>query len=188
MFPLILLPLILLPLIPLVKFFKNKKYCLIGPKYSGKTTLAYLMEDGKLKNDTESTEEKTNISNKCIDLPGTKAYISLEWEAAVKAQEYTLYIFDLKNFDDNIMYEGNNYEKTILFQLDMALDWTENSKLIIIGTHLDKVGIELGHSISNKIKSKLQNRGRDSVKIVTGALNDEQGGMKLIEAIKKCME
>jgi hypothetical protein len=187
MFPLILLPISFL-LMLIIGFFKGKNYCLIGPKYSGKTTLAHLMENGKLINDTVSTEEKTKISRKCIDLPGTKAYISSEWEAAVKGQEYTLYVFDLKKFADNIMYEENNYQETILFQLDMVLDWTENSKLIIIGTHLDKVGSELGHSISNEIKSKLLNRGRDSVKIVTGALNNVQSAEKLIEAIKKCME
>jgi GTPase SAR1 family protein len=142
----------------------DKSTVVIGPKGSGKTTLAYLLTDQEI-DETQPTVEKTTVGMCISDYPGDEHYVDTDWADAVKDAECCFYVFDLKSYNDNILYENHNYQKLVLWHIDLIYDWIKNStryyqpQFIVIGTHsLEK---EVTNRILNGIKSELKKRNKE---------------------------
>lgn len=155
----------------------NKQTIVIGPKGSGKTRLAHLLasQENLLGAVHQPTIEKTTVGSYISDYPGDEHCVNTDWVDAIKKTTYCLYVFDLKNYDDNIIYENHEYKKLVLWHIDLIDDWikqkggnscnpfaTSYCKLIVIGTHADSLEKEDDPKrILNGIKIELQKRNKN---------------------------
>ncbi|HZF71241.1 GTPase domain-containing protein [Sulfuricurvum sp.] len=177
----------------------NKKTIVIGPKGSGKTTLANLMADQKI-NDIQPTTERTTVGSYISDYPGYEHCVDTDWADAIQKTRCCLYVFDLKSYDDNIIYENHNYQKLVLWHIDLIHDWIKQkddsngtfgsdfssflrSQFIVIGTHSDTLEKEAPNRILNNIKSELKKRNKEISIRHYNLLEIES--KKLIETIEK---
>lgn len=141
-----------------------KNTIVIGPKGSGKTTLAGLLVGEKI-DDIQPTTEKTTVGSNISDYPGDEHCVDTDWADALKKTDCCLYVFDLKSYDDNVIYENHNYKKLVLWHIDLIDDWIKqkddsNTQFIIIGTHSDTLEKEAPNRILNNIKSELNKRNK----------------------------
>jgi GTPase SAR1 family protein len=144
----------------------DKDTIVIGPKGSGKTTLAYLLLADQAIDKIQPTVEKTTVG--CIsDYPGDEHCVDTDWADAIKKTTCCIYVFDLKSYDDNIIYENHNYQKLVLWHIDLIYDWIKNTnpyyqpEFIVIGTHSDTLEKEAPNRILSGIKSELKKRNKE---------------------------
>lgn len=145
----------------------DKDTIVIGPKGSGKTTLANLLADQEIAV-PHPTMEKTTVGSYISDYPGDEHCVDTDWADAIKETECCLYVFDLKSYDDNIIYENHHYQKLVLWHIDLVYDWIKQndtryrqSQFIVIGTHSDALENEAPNRILNNIKSELKKRNKE---------------------------
>lgn len=122
-------------------FEENKKILVIGPINSGKTCLInWLVHENLLKEYIPTMVSITNISdlfvkNEYFDTAGTE-FNTNNWNKFVKDEKFKriLYLFDMEKF-----LKDKDYEKQIYNQIGLLTEhFKVDSKLIIIGTRLDK--------------------------------------------------
>ena len=144
----------------------DKPTIVIGPTGAGKTTLANLLANNKIV-ETLPTKDKTLVSRFIMDYPGQEDCINTEWAEAIKVNKHYLYVFNLKSYDDQIMYEDHNYQKLVLWHIDLIYDWIKNkddhylSKFIVIGTHSDELEEDATNRILNNIKLEFKKRRKE---------------------------
>jgi GTPase SAR1 family protein len=143
-----------------------KNTIVIGPKGSGKTTLAYLLADQEI-DETQPTVKKTTVGTCISDYPGDEHCVDTDWADAIKKTACCIYVFNLKSYDDGITYENHNYQKLVLWHIDLIYDWIKNTKpyyqpqFIVIGTHSDALEKEAPNRILNSIKLELKKRNKE---------------------------
>ncbi len=144
----------------------DKNTIVIGPKGSGKTMLANLLADQEI-DVLQPTMEKTTVGWCISDYPGDEHYVDTVWADAIKETECCLYVFDLKSYDDDIIYENYNYPKLVLWHIDLIYEWIKNTpqyhkpQFIVIGTHSDALTKEVSNRILSGIKSELNKRNKE---------------------------
>jgi hypothetical protein len=125
--------------------------------------------------ETQPTMEKTTVGSKISDYPGDEHCVNTEWAEAIKGRflDTCIYVFNLKSYDDNIIYENHNYQKLVLWHIDLIDDWIKQKNsasstvyfsqthLIVIGTHSDELEAEAPNRILNEIRLELTKRSKD---------------------------
>lgn len=167
------------------KYFQGKSYCVAGPIASGKTTLAILMEKGKLETGHKRTDHNTEIGNKCIDMSGSESAVKIGWKNAIEKQEYCLYLFDVKKYHEQFKYADDTYSEIVKKHLNTIKGYS--TKIIIIGTHLDLLFNDAAQKVEEDLIGFLRQKNIPHT-ITIGSLNNEGNAEKLAEEIKKCMK
>ena len=133
----------------------------IGPKGSGKTTLAHLLAKKELDG-IGTTTTKNKIGDYIFDFPGDEHCVGTEWNEAIeKDPHYCMYVFNLENYNNDIVYEGYSYRQLVLWHINLIYDWNNRMNICVIGTHDDCVDNQIPNQISNDIKSELKKRGKE---------------------------
>lgn len=171
-------------------FFSKKSYCLVGPKASGKTTLFYFLIKGKFEKKHDSTQESENIAD-CFDMPGQESSVLSEWQKGIEAKEWCLYVFDTSKYYKKSRYsthknENETYDEIVKLHLNLINGYKKN-KIIIIGTHTDKISYSDANIAKDDLARFLKSRHIE-VDIKLGSLTSQASTKKLVEKIKEYME
>ncbi len=166
---------------------KNKKFeygstIVIGQQKSGKTYLSNWLVHHKLLDEYNPTMYNSPIISDFMDLPGYD-YKKHEWENLIIDKENIFYLFDMEKFI-NIEEYGRTVKIHITFFTDYLYKQgsMKNKKLIIVGTHLDKIDNDKAYNIIDELH-KIGN-----LIIVYGSLQNENEALKLEEKITKILK
>lgn len=166
---------------------KNKKFeygstIVIGQQKSGKTYLSNWLVHHKLLEEYNPTMHNSLIISDFMDLPGYD-YKKHEWENLIKDKKNIFYLFDMEKFINR-----EEYDKTVKIHITFFTDYLykqgsmKNKKLIIVGTHLDKIENDKVY----KIIDELHKIG--DLIFVYGSLQSEIEALKLEEKITKILK
>lgn len=173
---------------------ENKKFeygstILIGTQSSGKTKLANWINNNQLSDEYKPTMNNITIGN-FLDLPGYE-HKKHEWENLIKEKENIFYLFDMERFFNKQKYVESTYDDIVIKHISFFTEYLikkgsmENKKLIVIGTHLDKINEENAQFIINTLhKEEILN----SAKIVYGSLLNRENIQKLEKNIIDILE
>lgn len=166
---------------PPVNPYKNT--ILLGPVASGKTCLANWLGKKELSDKKyEPTNNDIEI-NGIFDLSGAEFKVN-DWERLIKNKENIFYLFDMEKFSNRVPYAEKTYDTIVEFQISLLTEEFAEAirykKVIIIGTHYDKIDEKTGNNIINELSSIL-----NGVKIIFGSLFDKQSAKELQSNIDK---
>lgn len=171
---------------------ENKKFeygstILIGTQSSGKTNLANWLAYNKLKKDSPPTNFGIEIKE-FFDYSGVYRDAQ-NWEDEIKSKKNVFYLFDLEKFLNQINYSDKKYNEIVINQISFLTEHLRekviDKKIIIIGTHLDKIENKKTQEIISELKNEI-NLGK--AKILFGSLKNEEKANLLEKDIKNILE
>lgn len=133
---------------------RGKRFAVLGPHASGKTTFIQFLRTGEVTLDCDATEQPTKLRGRKVklkefelrvadftDLPGDKDFQSA-WKKEVEAAHVVCYLFDAKRF-----IEGDGrYVDLVTSEMRHVNEWRKEAakkrsalQFFLIGTHLDQV-------------------------------------------------
>ena len=146
---------------------------LIGTQSSGKTILANWLAYNELKEDSLPTNFGIDIKE-FLDYSGLHQDAQF-WEDEIKKKKNVFYLFDVEKFLNKINYADNKYNKIVINQISFLTEYLKekvtDKKIIIIGTHLDKIENKKTQEIITELKNEI-NLGK--AKILFGSLISEE--------------
>ena len=135
--------------------FKYGSTILIGTQSSGKTNLVNWLASNKLEKDSVPTNFEINIKE-FIDYSGLHQDAQF-WENEIKNKKNVFYLFDVEKFLNKISYADNKYNQIVINQISFLTEYLKekitDKKIIIIGTHLDKIEDKITQEIVSELKS-----------------------------------
>ncbi|MBY0540995.1 MAG: hypothetical protein K2P52_06225 [Campylobacterales bacterium] len=169
---------------------KNKKFeygstIIIGPQRSGKTHLANWLVDNKLLDEYIPTDYTMKIKD-FLDYSGHYEDANY-WENDIKDKTNIFYLFDLKKFINQVNYENGNkkYNDVVINQISFFTEHlkekVKDKKIIIIGTHFDKIDNAKAQEIISKLKNNNIDLGK--ARIIYGSLDNKENAYKLEQKI-----
>ena len=163
--------------------FKYGSTILIGTQSSGKTNLVNWLASNELNKDSVPTNFEIHIKE-FLDYSGLHQDAQF-WEEQIQNKKNIFYLFDVEKFLNKINYADNKYNKIVINQISFLTEYLKekvtDKKIIIIGTHLDKIEDKRTQEIVSELKSEI-NLGK--AKILFGSLIDEYSATKLEKEIK----
>lgn len=171
------------------KRFKYGSTILIGPQGAGKTHLANWLNDNKLLNDYNPTTNKIKVGE-FLDIRGGEIQ-ARDWENLIINQKNIFYLFDMEKFLAKKEYAKSKYDEIVFKHITFFTEYLEkkgsmlNKKLIIIGTHLDKINNSKIQNIIDTLQEEINSRDTE---IIYGSLLNEKEAKKLEEEIIKILE
>ena len=97
------------------------------------------------------------------------------WEDEIKKKKNVFYLFDLEKFLNQINYADKKYNEIVINQISFLTEYLRekviDKKIIIIGTHLDKIENKKTQEIITELKNEI-NLGK--AKILFGSLISEE--------------
>ena len=168
---------------------ENTKYeydstIIIGPQQSGKTHLANWLAHHKLLVEYIPTDYKMNINN-FMDYSGHYEDAHY-WENDIRDNKNIFYLFDLKKYIEKYSISNEEYNNVVVNQVSFLTEYLtkkdsfKSKKIIIIGTHLDKIDNNKAQQIVSELKSKIS---LGNAKILYGSLDNEANASKVEEKI-----
>ncbi len=146
---------------------------LIGTQSSGKTNLANWLAYNELKKDSPPTNFGIDIKE-FFDYSGLHRDAQL-WEDEIKSKKNVFYLFDLEKFLNQINYADKKYNEIVINQISFLTEYLRekviDKKIIIIGTHLDKIENKKTQEIITELKNEI-NLGK--ARILFGSLISEE--------------
>jgi len=157
---------------------------IIGLQRSGKTHLANWLAQHKLLVEYIPTDYKMNINN-FMDYSGHYGDAHY-WENDIRDNKNIFYLFDLKKYIEKYSILNEEYNNVVVNQVSFLTEYLtkkdsfKSKKILIIGTHLDKIDNNKAQQIVSELKSKIS---LGNAKILYGSLDNEANASKLEEKI-----
>lgn len=169
---------------------ENKKFeygstIIIGPQRSGKTHLANWLVDNKLLDEYIPTDYTMKIKD-FLDYSGHYEDANY-WENDIKDKINIFYLFDLKKFINQVNYENGNkkYNDVVINQISFFTEHlkekVKDKRIIIIGTHFDKIDNAKAQEIVSELKNNNIDLGK--ARIIYGSLDNKENAYKLEQKI-----
>gem|GEM_PF-2560601 len=167
--------------------FEYGSTILIGTQSSGKTNLANWLAYNELKEDSLPTNFGIDIKE-FLDYSGLHQDAQL-WEDEIKNKKNVFYLFDLEKFLNQINYADKKYNEIVINQISFLTEHLRekiiDKKIIIIGTHSDKIEKEKTQEIIAELKKQI-NLGK--AKILCGSLINKEKATLLEKDIKDMLK
>ena len=157
---------------------------IIGLQGSGKTHLANWLAHHKLLVEYIPTDYKMNINN-FMDYSGHYEDAHY-WENDIRDNKNIFYLFDLKKYIEKYSISNEEYNNVVVNQVSFLTEYLtkkdsfKSNKILIIGTHLDKIDNNKAQQIVSELKSKIS---LGNAKILYGSLDNEANASKVEEKI-----
>jgi flavodoxin len=176
------------------KYYNDNKYeydstIIIGPQSSGKTHLANWLNENKLLDEYTPTTNKVKVGE-FLDIRGGEIQAK-DWENLIKNQKNIFYLFDMKKYLTKEEYAKSKYNEIVINHISFFTEYLERKgsmlkkKLIIIGTHLDKIKDSEMQDIIDTLQGDID---LNDSKIICGSLLDEERAKKLENEIIKILK
>lgn len=160
----------------LYSLFRKKygKTIVLGTYASGKTNLIHWLINNELPKEYLPTNFEKQIKE-FIDSTGAE-YNVKNWEESIKDKKNIFYLFNMeKFFKEDIYSEDNNhikYNEIVIYQISLLTEHfrekTKNKKILIIGTHFDKLSsMQEAQTIITTIDKEVN---LNNAKIIYGSL------------------
>lgn len=160
----------------------------IGPIASGKSTLVGFIRDGKIVKEYQPTNAPIKY-DKMLDLGGDESVFENHLEKLVKGDKYNyaFYIFSTEDYLKNniaALEKNIRYQKLVELHLKNLRTLNKlNKKVIIVGTHIDKISNEKENI--QKIRKDLTNSIDTNLsRIVFGSLKNKDNAKLLLKEIE----
>lgn len=162
---------------------------ILGPQASGKTHLANWLARQELLNEYKATNNSIKIGE-FLDTRGGEIQVKT-WEDLIKDQKNIFYLFDMESFLVKKEYAKSKYNEIVIRHISFFTEYLEKKgsmsakKLIIIGTHLDKIDNSKAQDIIGTLQKEID---LVDTKIIYGSLLDKEKAQKLEEEIKMILQ
>lgn len=142
----------------LKKLFSHKKTLLTGPPSSGKTTFLKYLTKENIPNGAsgapKSYKVKHAVFDVVTDLSGAEAWLYARFDEYIKNHDFILFFFDVSEFISDKRYQLNTSAR--LEKLYEHLTFSQ--KVVLVGTHIDKVaGVLYRSEVESFFASKSYN-------------------------------
>ncbi len=122
----------------IIKILSNKKTLLTGPLSSGKTTFLRYISKEKIPDGASGAPRTYKVKDaffsEVTDFSGAEAWLKAKFDEYIKAHDFILFFFDVSKY-----IKDNKDRADVNARIDMIhRNAKSSSKILIIGTHIDK--------------------------------------------------
>ena len=141
-------------IIGLVELFSNKKTLITGPLSSGKTTFLKHISKEKIPDGPSGAPRKYKVKNgmfdEVTDFSGAEAWLKSKFNDYIKEHDYILFFFDISEYIKDIKYRADSNTRIDMIHRNS----TSYQKVLIVGTHVDKLRGNYQAEIENLFAGK----------------------------------
>lgn len=140
--------------IALVELFSNKKTLITGPLSSGKTTFLQYISKEKIPDGPSGAPRNYKVENamfdEVTDFSGAEAWLKSKFNDYIKKYDYILFFFDISEYIKDIKYRADSNARIDMIHRNS----TSSQKVLIVGTHVDKLHGNYQAEIENLFAGK----------------------------------